>query len=487
MNKFIRRYQKQLLAVFGVLLMIVFIIPSSMKSGRTATRRVVGHVGKEPVYADEKTQAAADWQILHQIGAYLPFIPDQNSFSQPWAPRPAPYSARLGVGLSNAIDADPDLYLLMQKEAAARGITVSADQVNTVVANDLYLMRDLHPSPDVMGEEKFNNLVNAVARFLPVAMLKDRVVSDVKITQPMWKHALAQTQAPKLAIAQFTSAEFAPSVPAPTSQQLQAFYDKYSKVIADKDRATDDSLGFGYSLPDRIKLQYLMVPQKQVKQAVNASRKPYDWEVDERMYYYDHQQNFVRPAPKPTSAPTTQAATTQPSTQVAATQAATTRPSTQVASTEPAATPSAEPTTRPFTEVQSEIADTVMQKPIADLTDKITAAIAARLSADAAKEAPATAPTTGPTTSPTTAPSEKGFASKAYLDSVALDIQKQFNVLPAVVQLADWQDEKQLSALPGIGSAMAGDKMFAQLRPLRRDRLNLSPGRLSAISGPQGL
>ena len=74
MTKFIRKYQKQMLAVFGVVLMVIFIIPPSMKSGRTFVRHPIGHIGSEAVYNDDKVQANSDWQLLSQTLAQVPFL-----------------------------------------------------------------------------------------------------------------------------------------------------------------------------------------------------------------------------------------------------------------------------------------------------------------------------------------------------------------------------------------------------------------------------
>jgi hypothetical protein len=451
MYKFIKRNQKKVLAGFSALLMIVFFIPNQMKNGHGVTRRAVGTVGKQPVYADEMAQATADWRLLTRVEADLPYLSDlYGSSARPWQLREAPYVLKLGPALAGEIEGHPDLYFLLQREAADRGIAVSNDQVENVLTNDLFIPGanpPQHPTPDIIGENTYRALHDAVARFLPVAILHDQTVQSVTVTQPMWDHAVAdEFQLVKLAIADFPAGEFAKTAAAPTAQQLQDQFDKFKNAVAGQTPTKENPFGFGYELPQRIKLQYLTIPRQQVQQAVLASRSAYDWEVDARVYYYAHQADFVRPAP-PT--PTTQPATTQSAR--ASTTAPTAGPTTAPALAE---TPTSQPTTRPFTEVKTEIMDKVLADPTAALEQKIQSAIADRLAADFADHS------LTPTPSPATTEPTSGFASKNYLDTIALDIQKQFGVLPQVTQIGQWTDREAASRLEGIGSSNAADKLF---------------------------
>ncbi len=454
MTKFIRKYQKQMLAVFGVVLMVIFIIPPSMKSGREFVRRPIGHVGSEAVYNDDKIQAHNDWQVLSHVLAQIPFLPSRYSYDLSLEPQPAPYIFKLGFELTTAIDKNPDIYLLLQQEAKQRGIEVSADEVGTVVANDLYTSDFQKVSPDTIGsQDAYDRLTAAVSRFLPVLTLVRQVEADVKITKPMWEQTLARSQLVRLAIVEMPADRFTATVGIPTPEQIQAQYDKYRDVVAQPQAAESDGMNFGYKVPERVRIQYLKIPRQSVLNAVRASRSAYDWEVDARVYYYAHQSEFVGlpPATQPTTKPTTGPSTATAS----ATSAPATAPATAMAATAPAT-----PTTRPFTEVQERVMTAILAAPADELAQKIQLALTARLNADFAAftSAPATQPATAPTTAPTS-----GFASKAYLEGVALDIQKQFGVFPEVTQTGDWLDAAALAKLPGIGSASSGTSEFASI------------------------
>ncbi len=423
MYKFIKNNQKKMLAVFGVLLMIVFIIPPSAKSGRGRSRRPIAKIGDTPVYEDQRKLAQDEWITLRQIPLY-------------YQGRAVPYIVKLG-SLAQEISEHPDLFMLLKLEAERQGITVSDDQIKTLVVNDF------RASPD---DERYQDIARS---FLLVQALYNRVAENVKVTEPMWQRTIAERfQKVQLAIAELPVNNYRKNVPAPTTQQVQQQFDTYKHVDPSVNpKPSDDPLGFGYRTPTRIKLQYLELPHKAVVDAIRAAAQAdedtkYKWSVDARKYYRGHQDEFVRPAPQtqPTTGPTT-----APRTGPASTPA--------VAATLPA--PSTEPTTRPFAEVQGEIMDKLMEAPIRELQQKIQDAIAKRLDIDYRALHPANGST--PTTGPAETTDRAKFQTQAYLEQVALDIQKEFKVLPEVRQVPDPQNATQLAALPGIGKALTPD------------------------------
>jgi hypothetical protein len=427
-NNFFRRNQKKLLAVFAAGLMIVFILPNTCGQ-RTQEREdpVVAYVGEEKVHASQLGAARADWEMLRRIPVRSPRVAQQ--LGQPWY-QPIPYAYELGATLATEIEQTPELFLLLQKDADRAGIKVAPDRVDSA-------MRELNISPNISAEEK-ERWRRAIESFLRVKSLHDRVTSNVKVSEPVIAHQLANTaQEVKLNLVEFTAggptngpatAPATPPTTAPTTQELEAFFQKYASRPSGLRRSSDPNasgLAFGYLRPDRVKLQYVSIRKDQVSEAVRKSKEPYEWEVAARKYYLTHQQEF----------PVTQPAATQSSTTQSTTQA--TRPATSTA-----------PTTRPFEEVREDVLKRVMGPEVEKLTAQVRDAIVARMTADWEKQRPQTRPTSGPASQPT------GYGSFAYLEQLAADIQKQFGVLPAVTSKSDqWLSSDELAQLPGIGTA----------------------------------
>ena len=418
-------------------------------------RQPIGKMGDTPIYSDDRDEAKQEWAMLKQVPTKMPMAflaemlpPQYAQFMQPWQQETVPITLKLGP-LAKEIGDHPELFLLLSLEAEAEGIVVSDDQVRTFVTNDM------------RGDYTIAREFNAARRFLAVQTLYDRLAANVKVTQPYWQHTLAtQYQKVQLAMAEFPADKFRNSGPAPTTQQVEQQFDKFRNVDpASLQKPADDPLGFGYQTPTRVKVQYLEIAHKAVIAAVRKQKSDYDWEVEARRYYYGHENDFNRLPPKakpvtqPSTTPAVATSTTQPAT-VPAVATSTSQPATlpAVASTEPA--PTTGPSRRPFVEVRDEIMDKVLEQPTKDLEQKIKDAVAHRLSTDYQADRPA---------SGATRPTDSGIASKAYLDQVALSIQKEFGVLPEVQQIGDAKSAMQLGALPGIGDSRSDQsKTFAQ-------------------------
>lgn len=451
MYRYFERNGKKFLVILGVFLMVAFIVPTGFRnSAFRGQGRAAGKLAGQTVYEGELSDAKKEWELLTrnlihgrefaymEMGLALAGFPQQQ------------FGAQSMPGLEGQIDRHPDLFFLLSHEAEQQGIRISSDTVNTVVANDFPEAQQ--PSINMLGVQE------AVRRVLLIGALRDRMASSVHVSEPAILHTNApEWQSVRLNLVEFTTSEFEKTVPAPTTQQVQAQFDQYRNVLPGPgSRSAGNPLDFGYEVPDRVQVQYITIPRQQVLDAVRATKSAYDWDVDARMYYQEHEEEFIRPAPPETQPATREALgppmpTTQPATQ----------PSTlpAVASTQPAG-----PTTRPFAEVKKEILDKILAPEADKLSDTITAAIRTRLSDDY-KAYAAEHPTTrsaSPQTTPTTGPAP--YDSLAYLESVAADIQKQYKLLPEVHQIAQWSDSSSLAKLPGIGAAHNADEQtFAEI------------------------
>jgi hypothetical protein len=405
MNHFFRRNQKKFLAVFAALLMVMFILPfgtGQLGGGQNGHDPVVAYAGKDEIHASELGNARTDWEMLKRVPIESPRVAmlfGASPFQR------MPYAYQLGT-LAMQIEQDPELYLLLQKEADQAGVRVGPDRVEDV-------LRQINLSPNVSPEERAQ-WQRAVRSFLQVKSLYDRVTSNVKVSEPEVVQRLAQTaQEGTLNLVEFNADEFKAATTAPTNEELQAHFEKYANVPAGLPTTNPSTLPFGYQQPNRVKVQYLSVSQDQVREAVRKSKDAYDWEVAARRYYDRNQREF--PVTQPSSAPATN--------------------------------PAAAPASRPFAEVKEDVLAKVMEPEVEKLTQQISAAITERMAADwqkHAKDSASTAPATQPA----------GYGGFAYLEQLAADIQKQFGVLPSVVSKSDqWLSADDLSNLPGIGSA----------------------------------
>src|SRR3954470_13147521 len=153
------------------------------------------------------------------------------------------------------------------------------------------------PDPD-----RNDRVRRALAELLLVRQASLRAASAVKVSQPMVQRQLAESgQSLTVDVADFTTAKYMDKAqsPPPTAEQLKTQFEKYGEEI--KGSPTESNpFGFGYKYPHRVKLQYIAIPKSDVRKSVEATRSAYQWEVDSRIYYRQHQDQYK-------SAPTTQA------------------------------------------------------------------------------------------------------------------------------------------------------------------------------------
>jgi hypothetical protein len=405
MIKFIRNHQKKFLAVFGVLLMVIFIIPSSFKNGRGFTDRVVGHIDDgQPIYLSEEEEAEHQWRILRGI-----VEPDAQGQMEP-------ISAVLGNSLYEAIEDKPVLFLLLQKEAIKQGVIVNDAAANTFVEPG-------DQTPEAQDRRQ------AIHALLLVNGLREQLANSVKYTEPMWTHLLAEeTQKTRLSLVTFRADQFKASIPNPKPDQLKKQYESLSHTLpAPADTSLDspyqppallasNSLGFGYELPRRVKLQFIEIPRRSLLDQVAKGKSDYDWEVAARRYYYSHESEFP--------------------------------------STLPGTDPATQPMTQPYAQARLDILDEIRGPEADALGTKVREAILEQLNQDYAEYAATTQPGAAPATAPASPPT---FAAEHYLDQMALNIQKQFGILPIVRQVSEYESSLELSQELGIGQAKAPD------------------------------
>jgi hypothetical protein len=423
MHKFFDKYGKPLMAVFMAFLMVTFLLPMAGRYTGGGRGQVIGTVGGEKLYGQDLDNARSAWQMLTRIS-----IPTQPSPGQ--EPQSRSIAFALGPFAYQQINQNPLLFLLLQKEAERMGVSVSQDRLNEELTNEL--------ASAMTGDARHqSNVREAVRELLLVRDAFVRASSAVKISQPLVKHELAELgQSITIKVSEINTAGYLSKVPAPTPEQLKQQFEKYADVVGGQPSA-ENPFGFGYKYPDRVKVQYIVTPEADVRKSVQSSKSAYDWKVDAQKYYLQHESDYQT--------------TTEPSSSKPFDLSASSRPTTA-------------PTTQPFAAVEKEITDqlieTQVQQKLSQIQDYITTTMASDYvnfhSATAAQGSSA-----GPSSTSAPAPASSlgpAYASVEYLKKLAAAVQDQFHVLPTVVSIQDkWLDFDELARQPGIGQAHRED------------------------------
>lgn len=279
MYKFIKKNQKKMLAIFGVLLMIVFIIPPALTGNQSSDDVVVGRIGDEEIRRRDVAQAKAELQTLRRfqlmplaglvqrtqpavqqgISAFL-FAPsdtgsayfsqlqqegrqavesvlgpidDVQQFRQEFLRNQQAFQllnmisrrgTTLPVELLNQFERHPDLYVVLQREAKLQGIVVTDELVKETRESRMAIL-----GTNVTNQE-IESMVNpAIRHWLAVELLFERAVAGVRVTDPEVQLHIAQfEQAIKAKSVSFKASDYLDQVPAPTDEQIRRIHKLYA-------------------------------------------------------------------------------------------------------------------------------------------------------------------------------------------------------------------------------------------------------------------
>jgi PAS domain-containing protein len=406
MIKILRKHQKKVMAFFGVGLMIAF--AASSNPGRNAggtSRQIIGKMNDGPIYNTDLAEARWEWVALSRYVTFTRHNPYTGQ--EELVPMVASYFPSSSI---TEIEQKPELFLLLKREAIDANVQINKDDVQDIMTN--------HYSPPAgADEDTYERVSDAVSDLLRISANFNRLASDVKVSEPMRNLELAKAlQKIQLNVVELAASRYLSKVPAPTTQAAAEQFAKFATVDPGKPEKPGNPFGFGYKLPDRVKLQYLEIDRGAAEKIVEATKTPYDWDVDARIYYLQHQDEF----------PTTQATT--------------------------ASGAAATATTRPYEDVRDAALRSVRQPQVDKLVLDVQNKILATMQTDwRAWNSGSVITSLG-----------EPYQSYAYLQKLCDAVEAQFNLrIYAASEDHDFLSATDLAALSGIGASEAGSVKFA--------------------------
>lgn len=440
--KWLRDNNKRVLAFLAVFLMIAFLLPTTFSPGRGANATVGEVRGGEKVTIGDLENAYREWGFL-KTTVLAPSNPNAQQPGQQALPQYIPLVAQTLTGNAGAqqIEEHKALYFLLQQEARRLGIRPTPQELDGIL-DQLRLRlpdgREVAYSDERVRNSNYGAMTRqAVSNLLSVELAFARAMSAIKVSRPQRDARIAmQMQTLTLRYVPFAAADFAAAVPAPTPEQLATQFEKYADTLAGNP-TRDNPFGFGYKLPNRVKLQYLTVGRDQLRRAVleNPQIAPtpegrnHYWQKEAYKYFLNNRDKFAAAAP----------ATTQ----------ATTGP----LSLGGGSAPTTAPATAEFTDAVRQLAMEELVKPEIDaLARKVQGRITSALNAEFANYSKAHAASQPATNTSLGLP----YDSFDYLEALANEVQKQFGVLPTVVNLGDkFRTLADLQDVEGLATAYA--------------------------------
>jgi hypothetical protein len=420
-----RKHGKVLLAIFGSLLMIVFVLPQFGSNAQDPQNFVRGKLNGKKV-------------LNRDINAHGYAVMVLQNFRTPvtlpnWGTVPIPLIYQYAPFITPNQDLQATHWYLLLKEAETYGIGVTEQEVTTVV------------SSMNMTEAEFNTaftalritpgiLRQAIREGLIVNKLQTITMNATQISLPEIEYrANLDLSRIKIAYATLDGTKDWQSAPNPTDEQIKKHFDIYKDTLPTDARTAPKpadprqpapaapvpptidghAYPFGYKHPDRVKIEFLKFDKAQLAKEFKPTSQDLDAAFD---YYNKHQSEFkTTPDMKELLGPPTSAAS-QPATQPV----------------------------KSWEQVKNELVDKQVDQRAAALLRKI-AERAATLANENWKSVTSTAGYRE------TLPREKWSDYSKIANDIAAN--KSFLNFKPTPGSTDWQSETQLAEVPDIGKA----------------------------------
>ena len=178
------------------------------------------------------------------------------------------------------------LWLLLTNEIKQLGFKISNASAQRELAGNIPQLFGGYGYKDVIGSMIENQgvteeqILATFAELLAIYRYATVTCSNEDITTSQIKHTLNnQLGSLRLESVQLAAASFSETLPTPGDEELTGHFEKY-KAFAPGSITEDNPYGFGYKLPDRIKLEYIVLKLSDVRDIVT---KP---TAEEAEYYY---------------------------------------------------------------------------------------------------------------------------------------------------------------------------------------------------------
>lgn len=280
MFKFLRLYQGWILAVFGTLLLIVFLLPQAIE-GLFQYSAVTGGDwatvdGDTTVSNGELMQVQGELRVVELVGNQV--INGLGAQADPayWylLSREAEQA-----GLVGGTGVGRDMLTAMSEQLAARGSTVpETELLIRMMGSAQFSDQDVFKTlAKIQGVNQLAARYQTAARYsderlrqaaaeLGLAVDADLVIIDARKEETPDAPATDDASATDGAEASDTETTTASTEPTPDEATLQAQYEAHKA-----DKPGEGTSGFGYRLPDRARIEWIAVNKADIEASVNEN------------------------------------------------------------------------------------------------------------------------------------------------------------------------------------------------------------------------
>jgi hypothetical protein len=290
--KFFRKYNKWILGVGGSLLMIVFLIQPVMSMFQADPLKVsLGSIQGGELTRGDVMAAASDLEVLRRFGLFLDIDPDAMNTND-----------------------DPLRFALILKDAQNLGLSASLREVTQLQLQvgqsqaDLELIASrMNTTPSYIRQtirhwlivQQYKELMAAQTHLAGQnrAMLFRGALRDPQryrdyeamaygtslLSKPLVEHFL-QDQGARVSgqVVVVQADQFLSEAAMPTGDEVRSLYEQFKDALPGR----GEPYGFGYRVPDRVKIEYLSISMDEAKRKIKIS------EADALGHYRQYPERF---------------------------------------------------------------------------------------------------------------------------------------------------------------------------------------------------
>lgn len=306
MLKWFRKYNKFILVVGAAFLMVAFLVPQAAEwFVPKPTDEPIGTVDGVKRTIGDRRQASAEVQVLGQIYPDLAMLSGGDSLQWMLMLEEA---HQMGISASDYEVADllaqVDQLREQQKQpkvdkarlAAQYGATEPfIDQAirNWLIVQQykelVYGLAHINEQDRILNLRMFT-LYQRFRMFGQAVAALESTMGKVRVSQPLLERFVSDQNANvKIAFVEVNSDQYKEKVARPTEEKLKDLFDKYKGNLA----GAGEKYGYGYKLPNRVKLEYIAIPIKRVREAVKIA------ESDIVEHYDKNKDQYTETPPTP--------------------------------------------------------------------------------------------------------------------------------------------------------------------------------------------
>lgn len=277
MLKFLRKYNKIILVVGGVILMIAFLVPQALQqAGGSPQKRTVASTSRGPISVSNLEDAARELQVVESILGGYPLVtgdPEDGGANRAlhWLLLTREAEAQGFVGGPSSWSAAIDMHsVMMGQQMLIQQLQqgASQDQIRSIPewAGELREMFLANRAGIAERVGSIDAVDDALAKFLGVQRMILAYRGAVRISDKAMR-VLAEDRLnfADIDYAVLRAADVAGEVPDPTEEQLRAHFEAYRDVDP-----VDDEQRIGYRQRPRVQLEWLTIDRERVRQAVRV-------------------------------------------------------------------------------------------------------------------------------------------------------------------------------------------------------------------------